>query len=71
MKDAGYCDHPGVEARCTWVACINGCGLAGIGRCSARGDWTDPHCPAFEAAQPLGMISRLVLGDDPLRDVQP
>ena len=41
--DAGYvetCLDPAV--RCNWVACVNGCGLSGIGRCSARGDWRDP-----------------------------
>lgn len=67
--DAGYvetCLDPAV--RCNWVACVNGCGLSGIGRCSARGDWRDPHCPRFEAEQPLGMITRAVLGPDPTEE---
>lgn len=34
----------------------------------ARGDWTDPHCPRFTASQPLGMITRAVLGPDPMEE---
>ena len=67
--DAGYvetCLDPAV--RCNWIACVSGAGLAGFGRCSARGDWRDPHCPRFEQSQPLGMITRAVLGPDPTEE---
>lgn len=30
-----------------WIECIGGCGLAGNGCCSERGEWNNPKCPKF------------------------
>lgn len=72
-RDAGYIEdsvlgHP--DVRCNWIICISGAGLAGLGRCSACGDWTDHDCPRFEPMQPEGAITRAVLGPGPM-EAQP
>jgi hypothetical protein len=54
--------------RCNWIACVSGLDLCALGRCSARGDWRDPHCAKFEQLQPLGMITRAVLGPNPMEE---
>jgi hypothetical protein len=67
--DAGYLDTClAVEVRCNWIACVSGLDLCALGRCSARGDWRDPHCAKFEQLQPLGMITRAVLGPNPMEE---
>ena len=33
--------------KCNWLDCVSGCGLAGSGRCEARGEWNNPNCPQF------------------------
>ena len=38
----------GVNAACEWVNCAHGMGLAGRGRCSARGTWWRKNCKSFE-----------------------
>ncbi len=34
--------------RCSWLDCAHGMGLAGMGRCAARGEWWNPDCPEYE-----------------------
>ena len=34
--------------KCNWLKCAHGCGLAGHGICSARGEWWNKDCPKFE-----------------------
>ena len=33
--------------KCNWIECLGGCGLAGNGMCSDRGEWDNPNCPKF------------------------
>ena len=33
--------------RCNWLYCAHGMGLAGMGQCSARGEWWNKDCPKF------------------------
>ena len=33
--------------KCNWIECLDGCGLAGNGCCSAHGKWNNPNCPKF------------------------
>ena len=33
--------------KCNWIECLDGCGLAGNGRCSADGEWDNVKCPQF------------------------
>jgi hypothetical protein len=33
--------------KCNWTECLGGCGLAGNGMCSDRGEWDNPNCPKF------------------------
>ena len=54
------------NARCNWTICRHGFGLAWNSRCPVHGDWTDWHCPRFEAETPADMITRAVLGSDPM-----
>ncbi len=34
--------------RCSWLDCAHGMGLAGMGRCAARGEWWNPDCREYE-----------------------
>ena len=33
--------------KCNWLTCAGGCGLAGNGCCSFRGDFRNENCPKF------------------------
>lgn len=33
--------------KCNWLHCVHGMGLAGMGRCSAFGEWWNKDCPKF------------------------
>jgi len=33
--------------KCGWIDCAHGMGLAGSGRCSARGEWWNTDCPHY------------------------
>ncbi len=37
-------EHP----KCNFLKCLAGQGLAGMGVCFLKGDWTNPNCPKFE-----------------------
>lgn len=35
------------HAKCKWLDCAGGMGLAGHGHCSFAGDWKNPDCPEY------------------------
>ena len=35
--------------KCSWLNCAHGMGLAGLGRCSARGEWWNKDCLDYES----------------------
>lgn len=40
------------HAKCRWLECANGMGLAGLGRCAhEKGRWDLPECPAFQTVE--------------------
>jgi len=43
----------GINAACNWIECQHGCGLAGMGICSARGTWWKKKCKSFELIENL------------------
>lgn len=45
--------------RCNWLRCAHGLGLAGMGQCSARGEWWNKGCPKFETYGELEMAIEL------------
>lgn len=38
----------GHKIRCDYIHCFAGMGMAGAGKCAARGMWWHPACPAFK-----------------------
>ena len=39
--------------KCKWLTCAHGMGLAGMGRCSTRGEWWNKKCPKFQTDKEL------------------
>jgi hypothetical protein len=45
-------------AKCNWLYCVAGMGLAGSGRCFLWGDPRNPYCPKFEDEETWEEIER-------------
>jgi len=39
--------------KCKWLNCANGMGLAGMGKCSSRGEWWNRDCPKFQTYEEI------------------
>lgn len=48
--------------QCDWLTCTSGCGLAGVGRCHAKGEWWNPACPEYE--EKINVSWRVDIGGD-------
>ena len=48
MKESGVAPLDSTQWKCNWLKCAHGCGLAGRGICSVRGEWWDSKCSKFE-----------------------
>jgi hypothetical protein len=39
------------RAKCKFITCVAGMGLAGMGTCFLGGEWDNPECPKFKDEQ--------------------